>query len=472
MKKCLIVDDSKFWRMVLQSFLEKIDDIQVYFAENVVDAINLALKVKPDIVITDYNMSGLSGLQLCMYLRSIRGFENVGIAVLTGSDDVLNAFWVTKSGADRFISKMLKKEKLEEEILTFVQNPNFTYLESNTSVAIHDIYSILEAKMRTEILNREILKLVNFVRDEGFVIRKLRDLFLNFSAFLGMYTLILSPVEGRTYSFGKRPNNAELKDLLLGALEKPIEPSMWNFYPSEHSNQKVSDDLIITRIIYEKNEIGVLAFEHVSEVINMNLILEDASESLGVLFNSLNIIKELRIESTTDGLTGLLNKKALLNVLDEVHKSSKQTGKTYALAVFDIDNFKKVNDTYGHLVGDEVLKAIAKILKEQLSNNCFIGRYGGEEFVAVFPNTEPEKVKDIIENLHQIIRTTEFPTIKKCTVSCGVAIGENKQSALETLQEADQYLYLAKKTGKDRAKFSFVGEHLIELAGSDVLQQI
>ncbi len=471
-KRCLIVDDSKFWRMILQSFLEKIKDVEIYTAENVIEAVNMALRVKPDVVITDYNMPGLSGLQLCMYLRSIKGFEKVGVAVLTGSDDVLNVFWATKSGADRFISKMLKKEKLEEEILQFIQNPNFVYSESSVGITVQDIYSILEAKMRTEILNREILRLVNFVRDEGFVIRKLRDLFLNFSAFLGMYTLILSPVEGRIYSFGKRPNSNKLKDLLLGVLEKPLEPSMWVFYPSNHSEHEISNDLIIAKITYEKNEIGVIAFEHVSEVISMKMILEEASESLGVLFNTLNVIKELRIESTTDGLTGLLNKKALLNVLDKVHRNSKQAEKTYALAVFDIDNFKKVNDTYGHLVGDEVLKSVARILKENLQSDCFIGRYGGEEFVAVFPNADTEKIKENIENLLQTVRTTEFPTIKKCTISCGVAIGENKQSALETLQEADQYLYLSKKTGKDRAKFNFVGEHLIELAGSDVLQQI
>ncbi len=472
MKRCLIVDDSKFWRMVLQSFLEKMKDVEIYTAENVIDAVNMALKVKPDVVITDYNMPGLSGLQLCMYLRSIKGFEKVGVVVLTGSDDILNVFWATKSGADRFISKMLKKEKLEEEIWSFVQNSDFKYSESDTNVAIQDIYSILEAKMRTEILNREIFKLVNFVRDEGYVIRKLRDLFLNFSTFLGMYALILSPVEGRIYSFGKRPDSNMLKDLLLGTLEKPLEPSMWGFYPSEHSNHIVSDDLVVTKIIYEKNEIGVMAFEHVSEVINMKLILDEASESLGVLFNTLNVIKELRIESTTDGLTGLLNKKALLNVMDEVHRNSKQTEKAYALAIFDIDNFKKVNDTYGHLVGDEVLKSVARIIKENLQSDCFIGRYGGEEFLAVFPNADTEKVKENIEKLLEKIRTTKFPTVKKCTVSCGVAIGESKQSALETLQEADQYLYLAKKSGKDRAKFSFLGEHIIELAGSDIIQQI
>ncbi|WP_041446705.1 GGDEF domain-containing response regulator [Pseudothermotoga thermarum] len=455
MKRCLVVDDSKFWRMILHDILKKKSDLDVHFAENAVEAINLAFQVKPDVVITDYNMPGLSGLLLCMYLRSIEGFENVGIAILTGSDDVISAFWASKSGADRFISKMLQRQQLEEEILKFVSEEKFV-CRLKESFLKRDVYWILESKMKNEILNREILKLIDFVRDEGYVLRKLRDLFLNFSPFAAMHSLVLSPVEGRIFSFGKEVNFDELKEKLVCHLEKPIQPSQWSFYPLKPIKIEPLSDLFVYTVKYSQNEVGALAFEEPEEIFNLTSALNDAKESLGLLFNALNVVKELTVQSSTDGLTNLLNKKALLANLEEIHARSKKDGNTYAVAIFDIDDFKKINDTYGHIVGDEVLKSMANLLKEKLREKALVGRYGGEEFVAIFPQVDENNLVKIINELLDKVRSFKFPFVEKCTVSCGVALGKNKQSALETLQEADQFLYIAKRSGKNQARFSFL----------------
>ncbi|MFN6992423.1 MAG: PleD family two-component system response regulator, partial [Fervidobacterium sp.] len=167
MKKILIVDDSKFWRLVLENLLVR-NGCEVIVAEDAMQAIDIALKEFPDIIVSDYNMPGISGLQLCLYIRSIPAFKNAGIAVLTGSDDVINAFWAEHSGANRFISKLLPKEQLENAILEFV-NGNYYTEKSLKNFLLNNIYDVLEQKMRTEILNREILSLIEYSRDEYYV---------------------------------------------------------------------------------------------------------------------------------------------------------------------------------------------------------------------------------------------------------------------------------------------------------------
>jgi len=143
LNKALLVDDSRFWRTVLEDLLKK-NGYEVLVAEDAFQGIEVALKEYPDIIITDYNMPGISGLQMCLYLRSVSAFKDTGIAILTGSDDIINEFWAFHSGANKFISKMLPKEQLEYELSRFIQG-NY---KTNTSLMHYasSIYDVLEQK--------------------------------------------------------------------------------------------------------------------------------------------------------------------------------------------------------------------------------------------------------------------------------------------------------------------------------------
>ncbi|MFN6992219.1 MAG: GGDEF domain-containing protein, partial [Fervidobacterium sp.] len=208
-------------------------------------------------------------------------------------------------------------------------------------------------------------------------------------------------------------------------------------------------------VMYSYNEIGIIAFTGLGDLRNMMKVLTEASESISLLFNTLNTFQEFKIGSTIDGLTGLFNKKELLRFLEETHKLSKISKREYFVAMFDIDNFKKINDTYGHLVGDEVLKLIAKILKESVEDKGIAGRYGGEEFTLVLTKITKNEVLELIESILQRIRTTEFPH-GKCTVSCGVVSSAEFETPIEVLKGADELLYISKKSGKDKASYMFL----------------
>jgi two-component system cell cycle response regulator len=461
-KKVLIVDDSKFWRMVLQSILEKLGVKQIIVAEDGTKGIEIALKELPDIIITDYNMPGISGLQMCLYLRSIPAFKNAGIAVLTGSDDVINEFWAEHSGADKFISKLLSKEVLEKELQRFLSG-DYSSSKSKEMFYATSIYDVLEQKMRKEILNREILSLIQFARDELYVIQQLKNFLEFFSRFTGLTFLLLSPVEGRIYNFGLPLSKMMSKEKLLSSLEKPLEPSNWSYFGNFGSEFNV-DGLETVVIKYQESEIGLIAYANPSDKWSLNKVLNEANESISLLFNTMNIFRELKVASTVDGLTGLFNKKELLRFLEETHNLAKINKTIYYVAMFDVDNFKKVNDTYGHIVGDEVLKGVATVLKEETTGKGIAGRYGGEEFCLIITKvSNTDEIVELIEKILDRVRNTQFPH-GKCTVSCGVVSSEGYESPTEVLKAADDLLYISKKTGKDKASYMFLPKNNVLLS--------
>lgn|GEM_PF-198452 len=455
----LIVDDSKFWRMVLENILSKFG-CTVHVAENALDGIERALKVFPEAIITDYNMPGLSGLQLCLYLRSIPAFSDVGIAVLTGSDDVINEFWAINSGATKFISKLLPKDELERELKNFLTVRYAVHPER--SGYIRSVYDVLEQKMRTEVLNKKILSLVQYARDESYVVGELKSFLSFFSRLEAVAFTLVSTVEGRLYNFGFPFQKNVLKQKILEKFEKPLEPSAWTYYGA-YGSEILGDEPEVFVVSYEGNEIGALAFYGVAELRCLYSVLNDSYESLSLLFNTLNMIRELKVASSVDNLTGLLNKKEILRFLEEVHSTSNAQRTNYYVAMLDIDNFKKINDTYGHLVGDEVLRGVGRIVRETLPQGAVAGRYGGEEFTIVFTRTKKEIVMETMERILERVRNASFGEVK-CTLSGGVVSSATYTSPTEVLKAADDLLYLAKKSGKDKVVYAFIDEADRELA--------
>ncbi|GGS92007.1 hypothetical protein GCM10010156_57860 [Planobispora rosea] len=163
---------------------------------------------------------------------------------------------------------------------------------------------------------------------------------------------------------------------------------------------------------------------------------------------------QLQAAARTDAKTGLLNAAAWQREADTEIGRARRTGETLALLIIDIDHFKRVNDNYGHLIGDQVLIGVAAMLRSQLRDYDVVGRFGGEEFVVLLPRTDTVEARRVAERLRSRIARMAVPvdeTMLSVTVSTGIAImSVHGDDLIELLAAADLALYRAKELGRDR----------------------
>ncbi len=168
-------------------------------------------------------------------------------------------------------------------------------------------------------------------------------------------------------------------------------------------------------------------------------------------------VVKLRDEVTTDPLTGLYNRKALNQRMRSLLQSAdKDRSNSFSVLMLDIDHFKRFNDQYGHIIGDEVIRRVGMTMKELLRENDFPARFGGEEFTVVLPATGIEEAVDIARLIHQavakltLVRRSTKERLPGITVSVGAAMLRRGDDCETLLERADQALYLAKEGGRNR----------------------
>lgn len=153
-----------------------------------------------------------------------------------------------------------------------------------------------------------------------------------------------------------------------------------------------------------------------------------------------------------DALTGTLNRQACELLLNQEFARVSREQETCCLSLVDIDHFKSINDTYGHMVGDHVIKTLSGLLREQLRPYDTICRYGGEEFLISLPNTDLAQAEEILERLRREIAGREIGFEAgdiRVTVSCGLARLDTRVPLAETVRRADEALYAAKAAGRN-----------------------
>lgn len=161
-------------------------------------------------------------------------------------------------------------------------------------------------------------------------------------------------------------------------------------------------------------------------------------------------LEKLHRLSVTDPLTTLYNRRRINEVLHEYGENAKRYNDPFSIILFDVDNFKYVNDNYGHNIGDQVLIIIANIAKKSLRTSDYIGRWGGEEFLILLPKTEKHDAMVIGKKLRMEIENTFFPDINSITCSFGVAEASEPVDIDDIINNADKALYYAKNNGKNR----------------------
>lgn len=196
-----------------------------------------------------------------------------------------------------------------------------------------------------------------------------------------------------------------------------------------------------------------------AEAIIIRVLHQDYSERVGILRRAREQLLENRElshylqlykeKSRLDGLTGIFNRATFEELLAEAVKAGNAGPDELAIIMLDIDNFKQINDTYGHLAGDEVLRALGRQLADSFRRHDIVARYGGEEFVVVLPGSGQEQVRRAADKLRENFKKIQISRLPAITLSLGCALYRRGESADQLIRRADMALYDAKHEGRD-----------------------
>lgn len=222
-----------------------------------------------------------------------------------------------------------------------------------------------------------------------------------------------------------------------------------NFQKSSNFLEQISDENNLRDVLKD-------IVQQTNALAETSLILQNDLEEANRKMEQMRIeLTEVRQIALTDALTGLLNRRAFDQTLAELTTSAKKDS-SICLAILDIDHFKRINDTHGHSVGDQVIKYVASLLKKNTDPHHSTARYGGEEMTIIMPETTRDRALEIAETIRSTMeksllkRKDTGEQLHKITISIGISQLRPTESADSFLTRADQALYQAKSIGRNR----------------------
>ena len=231
----------------------------------------------------------------------------------------------------------------------------------------------------------------------------------------------------------------------------------------EINKSKIAPVVIVTGSGNEQTAVEAMkkgAFDYIPKAY---LTYEQFIKSLTNAWDKWNLMKErqrlqeeLAHMAMYDALTDILSRRAVLEQAEAERLRTKRYRRELSLLMIDIDHFKQVNDTHGHITGDIVLREVAQNLKHQIRRSDFIGRYGGEEFLIILPETGLNRALTLAEKLRKRIEGLTIPAdgdiLKGVTVSVGVSTYDNDSTIDEFINRSDKWLYAAKENGRNQVQ--------------------
>ncbi len=321
------------------------------------------------------------------------------------------------------------KKYLELKNIHHKNQNDLITLSSNIELSLSDIYE----KFQNSILNKS----TSFIEASGFllVVSILFSLISNFflsrsiSGPLNHLIKVTEQISKGDYSRTIFSNGRDEISRLACSFNKMTD------------NLKESEAKLLE---YNRNLENIVE-KRTFELRNAKLELEEA-------YKNLNDEKEiLKTMSITDYLTDIFNRRYIVQKLEEEIQRNVRHKKGICILILDIDYFKRVNDTYGHLFGDEVLINVSKTIKQSIREIDILGRYGGEEFLLILPYTKLEEARIVAERIRNNVKSIIF-SVKdlNITISGGLSEFSQSENSALLLQRADEFLYEAKYQGRDR----------------------
>ena len=441
--RILVVDDLETNIKLLEVKLTN-QYYEVFTARNGLEALEVLEREKIDIILLDVMMPQMDGFETCRRIKANPKTAYIPVIMVTALSDVENRVNGLNAGADDFITKPIvdvallarirsydRLKSLIDEIrdkgedgVQFIENRNDSNLITGATILLLDD-DIAQCNFIKNTLNE-----ANIIEVD---LKKNIDTYLNANIDLVIVSTQLINIDGLRICV-KILNNKITRNIPIIALIEEADSDII----VKALDLGVSDYIISP---LNKEEVRVRVKTQISRK-----NFQDALKN-----NLLNNITLAKIDS----LTGLYNRYYFNTKAKEFYNLATTSDTPLSLIMIDLDYFKQVNDNYGHLVGDELLKQVSLRLKKSIRGDDILARFGGEEFIFLLPNTNLNQAYIIAERIRQNIEATPYkiqleinPLIN--TVSLGVSTLKKGDTIEDLINRADKALYIAKQQGRNK----------------------
>ncbi|MEA3370574.1 MAG: diguanylate cyclase [Campylobacterota bacterium] len=410
MNRILIVEDNKTLAKLLAKKISSALDFEVDVAYQLSEAKLFLSKYKYFICLLDINLPDAPNGEVVDYVLS-KGQHAI---VLSGN-----------------IDKEFRKKMLAKNIIDYVNKGGV----GDINYTINTIGRLQKNK------KHKVL-----VVDDSMVFRKQMEGFLK-NLFYKVYT-----VAHGEEAIGMLETHPDIS-LMITDYNMPVMNGLDLVY--EVRKERSKDDLCIIAISSNAEEdINALFLKHgANDYINKPFSKEEFSCRVNNSIEALENIQTVTNHANRDFLTGLYNRRYFFHTMDEYIHEDENLGEKFAVGMLDIDNFKKINDTYGHETGDRVIIHLANILMSSTNYRDIVSRFGGEEFCVVLKNINRFSAVEIFDRLREEVATSVVFSDNKEPINFTISIGVSlysEDNLEETINQADMMLYKAKNSGKNR----------------------
>jgi two-component system cell cycle response regulator len=483
-QKALVVDDSPTFRRAIGAMLERAG-YRVETASSGEEAFQRCFDEHFDVVVSDITMGALSGVQLCRLFRSDPATKDIPVVLLTAADDPRSRFWGRNAGAAAYVAKERARQDLLGEVARVLKTSPTSTAPVRTRAGrraqpLERLSQVLDELLFRAVVSSEVRNLINHTGDRVQFCRHLLQIAGEVCDY-SYLVLTLRDGDQPTFTVHARgpwhqvPSRETLLALELpGGDDRPEERRR----PSRVSNELLAVPFTAISVLHDGEPLttpdpGIEVKDRVKfnissggEVLGSlcaiardkrlggddRTTLELLSKELSLLVKNLFLSEETRRLANNDGLTGLQNRRRTTERLEVEVARARRYGTPLAVAMCDVDHFKQVNDRFGHNMGDEVLVEVGRALQHTLREVDLVGRWGGEEFLVLLPDTDVTGAEIVGERLRAGIEA--LPPFnagpERVTCSVGVACFESSDSTSGFVDRADQALYRAKKAGRNR----------------------
>ena len=412
--RILIVEDNKTLAKLISKKIENALEMKVDVAYSLGEAKLFLARYKYFVTLLDINLPDAPNGEIVDYVLA----KKHHVIVLSANID------------KEFRAKMLKKNIID-------------YVNKGGNGDIDYIIQMIQRLKKNQ--NHKVL-----VVDDSMVFRKQMQNMLE-----NMFFEVITVAHGEE-ALGMLQVKPDIS-LVLTDYNMPVMDGLALTYEIRQTYSK--DELCILALSgNEDGEISALFLKHgANDYIKKPFSKEEFSVRVNNSIEALENIQTIMNYANRDYLTGLYNRRYFFQTMNDYVNDVKESGERFAVAMIDIDHFKKINDTYGHDIGDKVIITLADILRSSTSPRDVVARFGGEEFCIVLKNINRYSAQDILERIRSEVENYSFSVDKdkyiKFTISIGALLHNDEDELEETINEADMMLYKAKNGGRNQIVF-------------------